>query len=197
MRICSWNVNGIRAIFKKDFEKNIRIIDPDVLCLQEIKMSEEFFNDSFLIDGYYCFFNFSLKKGYSGVGVYCKEKPINVKKEIGFSDFDNESRFIELEFEEFILISVYMPQGGMSDEKFAMKLNSFKKLVKHLEKIKNKKVVVLGDFNVAKDEIDIFEKVSEDRVMFTKEERGFLKEIEKLGYVDTFREMHPSLKKYS
>ena len=197
MRICSWNVNGLRAIFKKDFEKSLRLIDPDILCLQEIKMSEEHYSDDFLFDGYFCFFNFSLKKGYSGVGVYCKEEPISVKKEMGYDEFDNESRFIQLEFKEFILINVYMPQGGMSDEKFEMKINSFKKFVKYLEKLKDKKVVVVGDFNIAKEEIDIFEKVSEDRAMFTDIERGFLKEIEKHGYVDTFRQMHPKLKKYS
>ena len=197
MRICSWNVNGIRAIFKKDFQLKVKLIDCDILCLQEIKMSEDFFNDNFLIPGYECYFNFSLRKGYSGVCIYSKKKPIRVNRELGLEGFDKESRFIEIEFDDFILINVYMPQGGLNEEKFKLKIQSYKISVRYLKSIKDKNVIIVGDFNTAKEAIDIYKKVSSSKVMVTDEERGFIKEIEKYGYVDTFRKNNPNLKKYS
>jgi exodeoxyribonuclease-3 len=112
MKVISWNVNGYRSTINKNMFKPILELNPDIICLQEIKINEEIIN----IEDYYIYYNFADKKGYSGVSILTKEKPKKVEKKIGLERFDNEGRFLLLEFDKFVLINLYVPQGGRQKE---------------------------------------------------------------------------------
>ncbi|MCX6790908.1 MAG: exodeoxyribonuclease III [Candidatus Gribaldobacteria bacterium] len=194
MKIVAWNVNGLRAIHKKNFLEWLKQVSPDILCLQEIKAEKEKIPAELLdISGYFTFVNSAQRKGYSGVLTYSKEKPLKVNYLLSEPDFDQEGRLIELVFKDLIVINVYMPNGGREQERFPQKFSAYKVLIEYLGKIKDKKVAIVGDFNVAHQEIDIARpKENQKNTGFTLAER---KEIDKLieaGYVDSFRHLNPT-----
>lgn len=192
MKIISWNVNGLRAIFKKDFLNWFKKENADIVCLQEVKAQEGQIPESLINpEGYFSYFSYALKKGYSGVAVYTKEKPLSVENKIGLERFDSEGRILKLEFKDFILLNLYMPNGGEQKENLAYKLETYNRLFKYIETIKEKPLVLAGDFNIAHKEIDLSEPVkNHDSIMFTPEERREIDKLVKLGFTDSFRKFH-------
>lgn len=210
MKIISWNVNGIRAACKKGFLQWLKKSKADIVCLQETKAWPEQL-ESELVNpkGYFSFFNSALKKGYAGLAVYAKEKPINpapfgarfntlskrcgikVENKVGIKRFDQEGRILKLEYPNFILVNLYLPHGGRQKENMVYKLKSYDELLKYFKKINKKKVILVGDFNVAHQEIDLARpKDNKNNTMFTLEERKRIDKIIELGFSDTFRKFH-------
>lgn len=189
MKILSWNVNGLRAVIKKGFFDSLQKEKPDIICLQEIKTQpENLSNESIHWSGYFSFFNSALKKGYSGVAVYTKQKPLMIKNKLGLRRFDEEGRFLELHYPNFILMNFYLPHGGRQKENLDYKIEVYKKLFQYLKKMKNKKLILIGDFNVAYQEIDLARpKQNKNNIMFTPKEREQIDKILNLGFVDSFR----------
>jgi len=192
MKIISWNVNGIRAVYKKDFVKQFKKINADFFCLQEVKCQEGQVPEELLnFKGYYSYFSFAEKKGYSGLAIFTKMKPLKVENKLGFKKFDDEGRILRLEYKDFILINFYFPHGGRAKENLDYKLEVYKNFLKYLGKIKDKKVIIVGDFNIAHNEIDVDRpKANLNNIMFTPEERKKIDKIISLGFVDTFRKFN-------
>lgn len=197
MRIISWNVNGLRSVYGKDFLVSADSMGADIICLQEIKTSAEnnptdlFGSKSFELDGYAPFFNYAEKRGYSGVAVYSKEKPPSTKNTLGNSRFDSEGRLLELRYPKFTLVNLYIPHGGREKENMGYKLEVYDKLKRYIAGFGNQNLILTGDFNVARTELDLARpKDNENNTMFTKEEREKLEQLIKSGLVDTFREFH-------
>ncbi|MFA4826671.1 MAG: exodeoxyribonuclease III [Candidatus Shapirobacteria bacterium] len=189
MKIISGNVNGIRSACKKGFWGFIAKEEPDIFCLQEIKAKKEDLpKDPTELNGYYPVFNSAEKKGYSGVAVFTKEKPILVKTKLGLERFDKEGRYLELEYSDFILFNFYLPHGGRQKENLKYKLEAYKKIIEKVRKLKNKNVILIGDFNIAHEEIDLARpKENRNNIMFTAEERKQIDNLLDLGLVDSFR----------
>lgn len=192
MKIISWNVNGLRSVYKKGFLEWFYKENADIVCLQEIKASEDQLSFELTYPkGYYPFFNSANKKGYSGVAVYTKKKPIEVRKILGLPTFDSEGRILELEFPEFILLNLYIPHGGRNKEKLIYKLAVYETLFEKLKKMYTKQIILAGDFNIAHEEIDLARpKENIDNIMFTPMERKQIDKILDAGFVDSFRNLH-------
>lgn len=192
MKIISWNVNGLRGVYKRNFLKWLEGTGADVVCLQEIKaQTEQLPSDLIKPRNYYSYFNEALKKGYSGVAAYVKEKPLRVEYELGIKRFDQEGRMLKIEYPEFILITLYFPHGGRRKENLDYKLGVYKYLLNYLKKIKNKNIILIGDFNIAHREIDLARpKQNQKNIMFTPEERKQIDKLLDLDFTDTFRKFH-------
>jgi len=192
MKIVSWNVNGINSTIKKDLIPIIKNLDVDIICLQEIKVSEKTIDPQIneLSNNYKQYWNQAEHKGYSGVMILTKKKPISVKFGLGNKSFDNEGRLITLEFADFFLINAYIPNAGRGLPRLPFKLEYNINLIKYMNSLKKKKHVVLcGDLNVAHMEIDIKNpKTNKKTAGFTQEERDSFSNLLNKGYVDTFRE---------
>lgn len=196
MKLVSWNVNGLRALFKQGYWQWFEDEQPDVFCLQEIKAEElqlppEVANPS----GYFASFNSSdERKGYSGVATYSKEKPIEVLYDILPEGLNNEGRLIQSRFKDFVLLNGYFPNGGKSEEHFKYKLRFYDAFLEHVENLRKNgdKVIFCGDLNVAHEEIDIARpKENENNTGFLPEEREWFDQIIALGYIDTLRHLYP------
>ncbi|MCR1933211.1 exodeoxyribonuclease III [Clostridium tepidum] len=201
MRIYSWNVNGLRAIAKKNFLEWIGDENPDILCIQETKLQENQLEDNIKnIEGYYSYFSFAQKKGYSGVATYTKEKPISVKYGIGIEKFDSEGRILITEFKDITLFNIYFPNGQRDEERLQYKLDFYEALFNYCDELvkQGKNLVICGDYNTAHNEIDIKNpKANEKTSGFLRIERDWLDKIIERGYTDTFRNMNPDKIKYS
>ncbi len=200
MKIFSWNVNGYRAILKKDFTGFLAKYNPDILCLQEIKIQEDQLpSDKFFP---YCYYNFAEKKGYSGVSIFSKTEPIKVEKiNLLPEEMIDEGRIIYAEFEKFILLCCYTPNSKSDLSRLPLRYKDwgikFANLIKELSK--EKPVIVCGDLNVAHQEIDLKNpKTNHFSAGFTDEERqDFTDLLENAKLIDTFRAIHPEEVKYS
>ncbi|MGB2762694.1 MAG: exodeoxyribonuclease III [Minisyncoccales bacterium] len=192
MKIISWNVNGIRAVFKRNFLKWLRESEADIVCLQETKAWPEQLEPELVNPkGYFSFFNSAQKKGYAGLAVYAKRKPLKIETKAGIKRFDEEGRILKIQYPDFLLINLYLPHGGRQKENMGYKLKSYDYLLKYLKKIKNEKVILIGDFNVAHQEIDLARpKDNKNNTMFTLEERKRIDKIIEFGFSDTFRKFH-------
>ncbi|MFA5992844.1 MAG: exodeoxyribonuclease III [Candidatus Pacearchaeota archaeon] len=192
MKIISWNVNGLRSIERKGFLSWLEQNSPEIICLQEIKVTEDRLRDEFKkLKGYNTYFNFADEVGYSGVAVFTKEKPKFVENVLGLKRFDKEGRFLRLDFSDFILINIYIPHGGRKKENLRYKIDVYKALIKYLTKLKDQKVILVGDFNIAREDIDLARpKQNKNNIMFTQEERDIIKSMVNLGFIDTFRSQH-------
>ncbi|MGC9968473.1 MAG: exodeoxyribonuclease III [Minisyncoccia bacterium] len=200
MKIFTWNVNGIRSIFKTTFRDWLQSNDPDIVCLQEIKAdSEELAEEFSQIDGYYAYFNSSsLKKGHSGTAVYTKIKPVLVETKLGIERFDDEGRCLKLIFKDFILFNFYIPNGSRDKHDMPYKLEVYKKLFPVFRSLANKNTILAGDFNIAHTELDVYHaKQNQNNTMFTPEEREQITKLLSLGYVDAFRYKYPEKKSYT
>ncbi|MDE6233196.1 MAG: exodeoxyribonuclease III [Lachnospiraceae bacterium] len=190
-KLISWNVNGLRACMGKGFMEYFDETDADIFCLQEIKLSEGQFD--WEKEGYYVYYNYAEKKGYSGTAVYSKEKPINVIYGIGIDEHDHEGRVITLEFDKYYVVTVYTPnsQSELARLSYRMKWeNDFKAYL--LELKKSKPVIVCGDMNVAHKETDLKNpKTNRKNAGFTDEEREKMTELLDSGFIDTFRYFNP------
>lgn len=196
MKFISWNVNGLRAIYKKGCWDPFIKLNVDVFCLQETKarpdqLPEEVRN----LSGYHSFFASSvIKKGYSGVAVYSKEKPLDVKYGFSIKKFDDEGRLLEVHFKDFVLLNIYFPNGGVDPNRLKYKLDFYDTFLNHIEKLrkKGKKIIFCGDINTAHEEIDLARpKSNEKHTGFLLEERAWIDEVINHGYVDTFRYFYP------
>jgi exodeoxyribonuclease-3 len=192
VKIVSWNVNGLRAVYKRDFLPWFQQAGADIICLQEIKLQEaQIPTDLVKPAGYHAFFNFASKPGYSGTAVYTKEKPDRIDLKLGHPRFDQEGRFLRLEYPDFSLIALYLPHGGRQKENLPYKLEVYEKLLRYLKPLVKAKTVLIGDFNIAHNEIDLARPKSNlDNIMFTPQERKQVNAIIDLGFTDTFRKFH-------
>ncbi len=193
-KILCWNVNGLRAIWKKDFPKWIEENSPDILCLQETKAQADQLEDEIKkFNGYWSGFFAAEKKGYSGVATYSKTKPAAYRNGIGNPYFDNEGRVITTDYKDFTLYNVYFPNGGRGDERVKYKLDFYDALFFEIEKKrkKQKNIIICGDYNTAHKEIDLARpEANEMNSGFLPEERAWIDTIISLGYIDTFREFN-------
>ena len=196
MKIISWNVNGLRSIYKKGFLDWLYRERADIVCLQEIKSSvDQIPKELKSIKGYSSFFNPAKRPGYAGVAVFCKEKPKSVEQGIGFERFDTEGRVLKLIFQDFTLFNFYMVNGGQRKENMDYKLKSYNFIINNL---KRKRTILVGDFNIAHREIDLARpKENENNTGFTIEEREKIDILINKGYRDSFRELHQKGGNYS
>ena len=197
MKLISWNVNGLRACVGKGFEESFKALDADVFCLQETKMQEGQLDLQF--PGYESYWNYADKKGYSGTAVYTRVKPLSVTLDMGIDEHDHEGRVINVEFEDFHLVCVYVPnsQDGLKRLDYRMKWeDDFRAYVTSLAEKKG--VVICGDLNVAHNEIDLKNPSSNrNNAGFTDEERGKFNALLNAGFVDSWRMLNPDTVKYS
>jgi exodeoxyribonuclease-3 len=192
MKIISWNVNGLRSVYKKGFLNWFKKTDADIVCLQEAKIQEDTFPSELQnIDNYFCYKNFAKIKGYSGVIIYTRNKAKTINCKFGMKRFDDEGRYLELDFDKFIIVNLYLPHGGRKKENLDYKLDSYQKLFSELTKYRSKNIIITGDFNIAHTELDLARpKSNQNNIMFTTKEREQIDKIEALGFVDTFRQFN-------
>lgn len=197
MKLLSWNVAGYRACLKKGFKEFFESIDADIFSLQEVKATEE--QIDYIPEGYYCYRNVAEKKGYSGVLTYTKVKPINVTYGMGIDVHDHEGRMITLEYDNFYLINVYVPNAKRELERLPYRMDWEDDFRVYVNELKKKKMVLIcGDFNVSHQEIDIKNPKSNiGNAGFTYEERDKFTKLLESGFIDTFRYFHKDEVKYS
>lgn len=187
----SWNVNGLRACMNKGFMNFFNEIDADIFCLQETKLSAGQLDWN--KPGYYAYWNYAQKKGYSGTAVFAKEEPLAVTCGIGMEEHDREGRVITLEYPEFYFVTVYTPNSQRELTRLSYRMeweDAFRAYLKGLDA--DKPVIVTGDMNVAHEEIDLKNPKSNRRnAGFTDEERGKMTELLESGFTDTFRYFYP------
>ncbi len=199
LEILSWNVNGIKQILQKGFTQFLLSRKPTILGIQEVRTQKVELPLDLTLK-YNIIFNFGSKKGHAGTAVFTKLRPLKVEKSVGFERFDSEGRFLLLKFENFTLINVYMPHGRRDKAETPYKLEAYEKLTSFLRDYvsKGESVILLGDFNVARSEIDLVNaKNNKNNTMFTEEERNALEELIKVGFIDTFRYLYPDKREYS
>ena len=193
MKFISWNVNGIRACREKGFMDFFKEIDADFFCLQETKLQEG--QIELDLPGYEQYWNYAEKKGYSGTAIFTKHKPISVQYGIGVEEHDHEGRVITLEYDNFYMITVYVPnsQDGLARLDYRMRWeDDFLAYIKKLEE--SKPVVYCGDLNVAHKEIDLKNpKTNRKNAGFTDEERSCFTHLLESGFIDTFRHFYPDM----
>lgn len=198
MKLLSWNVNGLRAMYKKDSWNDFLAENPDIFCLQETKAHIEQLPDEIKnIPGYFSYFaSPEVKKGYSGVAIYSKIKPKKVKYDMGIKKLDQEGRLITAYFKNFVLLNVYFPNGGQGPERLEYKLKFYNAFLKHIEKLKkNYNIIFCGDINTAHKEIDLARpKSNEKHTGFLPIERAWIDKVISKGYIDTFRFFYPDKK---
>ncbi len=191
MKFISWNVNGIRACVQKGFLDFFREADADIFCIQETKMQEGQLDLD--LPGYHQYWNYAVRKGYSGTAIFTKQEPLSVQYGIGIEEHDQEGRVITLEFEDFYFVTVYTPnsQNELARLDYRMKWETdFLAYLKHLEE--TKPVVFCGDLNVAAEEIDLKNpKTNRKNAGFTDEERDKFRTLKAAGFIDTFRYFYP------
>jgi exodeoxyribonuclease-3 len=192
MKLVSWNVNGLRACVKKGFLDYFQEVDADIFCVQETKLQEGQINLE--LDGYFQYWNYAVKKGYSGTAVFTKIKPISVKYGLGADESEGEGRILTLEFEGFFLINVYTPNSQRDLARLDYRLEWEQKILQHLQELDAIKPVILcGDLNVAHQEIDLRNpKPNIGNSGFTEEERGKMSTLLSSGFVDSYRHFYPS-----
>jgi exodeoxyribonuclease-3 len=202
MKLVSWNVNGLRAVLKKDFFESFKTLDADVVGLQETKLQADQRTDQMLkVAGYDSHWSYaSTKKGYSGTAVYTRNATGEVKNGIGIDRYDAEGRIVEIDFGDFIFFNIYFPNGQMNDDRLAYKLDFYKDFFAYTDDLRaqGRSLVIAGDYNTAHNEIDLKNpKANAKRSGFLRIERDWLDEIISRGYVDTFRHFNPDTVKYS
>ncbi len=193
MKLISWNVNGLRACMQKGFQDYFDRADADIFCLQETKVQEGQIAPE--LPGYFQFWNYAEKKGYSGTALFTKRKPLCVTFGIGMEEHDHEGRVITAEFEEFFMVTVYTPNSQRELTRLSYRMQWEEDFLKYLKGLELRKPVVFcGDLNVAHREIDLKNPGSNHRnAGFTDEERGCFERLLENGFVDTFRYFYPDL----
>ena len=191
LRILSWNVNGIRAIYKKGFLQWLMTDKPDILCIQETKASEEQLPDDLRnILGYHTFYASAEKKGYSGVALLSEEEPRHIEPGWGVDSFDREGRALVADYGDFLLMNIYFPNGKASPERLKYKMDFYESFLEYADGLKNqgKKLIICGDVNTAHKEIDLARPKENETVSgFLPEERAWIDKLLSHGYIDTFR----------
>lgn len=191
MKVVSWNVNGIRACVRKGFLDYFHEVDADIFCIQESKLQEG--QIELDLEGYEQYWNYAVRKGYSGTAVFTKKKPIRVTYGLNSEEVQEEGRIITLEFETFFLVNVYTPNSKRDLSRLDYRLEWEDELYSYLEQLDAiKPVIYCGDLNVAHQEIDLKNyKTNHGNSGFTTEERGKMTRLLDSGFVDTLRYFHP------
>lgn len=191
MKMISWNVNGLRACMTKGFEDFFNAVDADFFSLQETKLQEG--QIDFAPEGYYAYWNYAEKKGYSGTAVFTKIKPISVSYGMGIEKHDKEGRLITLEMQDFYYVTCYTPNSQNELKRLDYRMEWEDDLRAYFKELENKKpVIYCGDLNVAHKEIDLKNpKTNRKNAGFTDEERGKMTELLSSGFTDTFRHLYP------
>lgn len=193
MRMISWNVNGLRACVQKGFLDFFKEIDADIFCLQETKLQEG--QIELQTEGWHSYWNYAVKKGYSGTAVFTKEEPLSVKYGIGMEEHDREGRVITLEFPGYYVVTCYTPNSKRELERLDYRMvweDDFHAYLKGLEQ--TKPVIMCGDLNVAHKEIDLKNpSTNHNNAGFTDQERQKMTELLGDGFIDTFRYFYPDL----
>lgn len=201
MRLLSWNVNGIRACVKKDFIPAMRQVNADVICLQETKANPEQVKEALLgLDGYDIHCNSAQKAGYSGTAILTRKQPLSVKNDIGIDEHDQEGRVIAAEYADYFLVTVYTPNSGNELKRLGYRQQWDSDFLNYLKKLeKQKPVVVCGDLNVANSEIDLARPKDNynKSAGFMQQEIDGINAILQADFVDSFRHLYPTTKKYS
>ncbi len=201
MKLISFNVNGIRAGVKKGLLKDIAIMQPDVLCLQETKANDEQVKEALKdLNGYEIYSSSAEKAGYSGTAILSKAKPLSVSYGLGIAEHDTQGRTITAEYKDFYLVNTYVPNSGQDLVRLDYRMTWDVALLKHLKKLEKKKPVIwCGDMNVAHRAIDLANPKSNynKTAGYTQKEIDGLDAFHKAGFVDTFRHFYPEVVKYS
>ncbi|MBN4069735.1 MAG: exodeoxyribonuclease III [Alkaliphilus sp.] len=193
MKLISWNVNGLRANVKKGFMDYFKAVDADMFCIQETKLQEG--QIELDLEGYHQFWNYAVKKGYSGTAIYSKIEPISVQHGMNIEEHDQEGRVITLEFEKFYLVNVYTPNSKRELLRLDYRMrweDDFRAYLENLDSIKP--VILCGDLNVAHKEIDLKNpKTNRKNAGFTDEERNKMTELLDAKFTDSFRYFYPEI----
>ena len=194
MKFISWNVNGLRACMQKGFEDSFKALDADIFCLQETKLQAG--QHDFEPEGYYQYWNYAEKKGYSGTALFTRTEPLSVTYGIGVEEHDHEGRVITLEFENFYFIVVYVPNSQRELARLSYRMEWEKAFLAYILGLEAKKpVIYCGDLNVAHKEIDLKNpKTNHMNAGFTDEERACFTKVLESGYIDSFRYFYPDQK---
>ncbi len=200
-KLITFNVNGIRAALKKDLEAWVVSQNPDILCLQEIKLSEtELIEPIFKSLGYHCYWYPAQKKGYSGVAILSKIEPKSIQYGIGIEQYDNEGRILIADYETFKVICAYFPSGTSGDIRQDIKIQFLDEIFPFIdsEKKNNKNIILCGDINICHKEIDIHNPKSNAKSSgFLPEERAWISKLIEAGYIDCFREINQEPHQYT
>lgn len=193
MKLVSWNVNGLRACVGKNFMEFFQEADADIFCLQETKLQEGQIDLD--LPGYFQYWNYAVKKGYSGTAIFTKREPISVQYGIGIEKHDQEGRVITLEFDTFYMVTVYTPNSQNELARLDYRMNWEDDFLAYLKGLEAQKPVIFcGDLNVAHKEIDLKNpKTNRKNAGFTDEERDKFSTVLESGFVDTFRYFYPDL----
>lgn len=193
MKLISWNVNGLRACLQKGFMDFFKEADADIFCLQETKLQEG--QHDLELPGYYQYWNYADKKGYSGTALFTKREPLQVRCGIGVDEHDHEGRVITAEFDEFYVVTVYTPNSQRELTRLAYRMEWEADFLKYIKSLEEKKPVIFcGDLNVAHKEIDLKNpKSNHKNAGFTDEERACFSTVLENGFIDTFRYFYPDL----
>jgi len=201
MNLYSWNVNGIRSAGKKGYQEWFTETKPDILCLQETKAhAEQIPPELACPSGYHCYWNPAARRGYSGVAVFSRKEPEDLRYGIGIDVYDREGRVIELQYDRFSLLNIYFPNGQRDHGRVPFKLAFCEAVLERCEALRkeNRNVIVCGDFNTAHREIDLKNpKTNHNTSGFLPEERAWMDHFIDHGYVDTFRHYNPGAGHYS
>ncbi|CAI6329338.1 Exodeoxyribonuclease [Bacillus subtilis] len=194
MKLISWNVNGLRAVMRKmDFLSYLKEEDADIICLQETKIQDG--QVDLQPEGYHVYWNYAVKKGYSGTAVFSKQEPLQVIYGIGVEEHDQEGRVITLEFENVFVITVYTPNSRRGLERIDYRMQWEEALLSYILELDQKKPVILcGDLNVAHQEIDLKNpNANRNNAGFSDQEREAFTRFLEAGFVDSFRHVYPDL----
>ncbi len=201
MKLYSWNINGIRAAYRKDLFFWFKKINPDILCLQEVKAEQSQIPPPLKnTPGYHIYFNAAERKGYSGVVTYSKPKPLSVKTGFGIDRFDKEGRILITEYPQFVLFNIYFPNGKKDDERLNYKLDFYNTFLGYADTFvaEGRNILVCGDFNTAHKEIDLARpKDNENKSGFLPIERAWIDTFVNHGYIDTFRHFNKEPNQYT
>ena len=191
MKFISWNVNGLRACMQKGFMDYVTSEDADIFCIQESKLQEG--QIQLDLPGYYQYWNYAVKKGYSGTAVFTKREPLSVSRGIGVQEHDQEGRVITLEYEHFYLVTCYTPNSQNELKRLDYRMKWEDDFLVYLKKLDaHKPLILCGDLNVAHREIDLKNpKTNRKNAGFTDEERGKMTALLDAGFIDTFRLFYP------
>ncbi len=202
MRVISINVNGIRAAHRKNFFIWLQKQDADIVCVQETKAQVEQLTEEIIKPkGYYSYFNDALKKGYSGVAIYSRIEPDKIIDKIGWREADDEGRYLQANFGELSIVSLYLPSGSSSEERQIIKFDFLDHFISILKKMRRQKreYIICGDWNIAHKKIDIKNwKGNQKNSGFLPEERSWMDNLfNKLGMVDSFRVVNQEVEQYT
>ncbi len=194
MKFVSWNVNGLRACVQKGFLDNFKQMDADFFCVQETKLQEGQISLE-LPEGYYDYWNYAQKKGYSGTAIFTKHQPLEVTYGVGIEEHDQEGRVLTLEYDNFYLVTCYTPNAQSELARLSYRMEWEDAFLKYLDDLKQKKsVICCGDLNVAHQEIDLKNpKANHKNAGFSDEEREKFSVLLSHGYIDTFRYFYPDI----